>query len=49
MTPAEILQYPEPKPPSAQPARDVIRHLALLLLDPAPFTSETLQNKSSPI
>ena len=38
---AEILQSPDAQAAiSRYAARDVIRHLALLLLDPAPFTSE---------
>jgi hypothetical protein len=38
---AEILQSPDAHAAlSRHAARDVIRHLALLLLDPAPFTSE---------
>src|SRR5882672_11791818 len=38
---AEILQSPEAQAAvSRNAARDVIRHLALLLLDPAPFNSE---------
>jgi len=38
---AEILQSPDAHAAlSRNAARDVIRHLALLLLDPAPFTSE---------
>ena len=37
----EILQSPDAQAAiSRNAARDVIRHLALLLLDPAPFTSE---------
>jgi hypothetical protein len=38
---AEILQSPDAQAAiSRYAARDVIRHLALLLLDPSPFTSE---------
>jgi hypothetical protein len=38
---AEILQSPDAQAAvSRYAARDVIRHLALLLLEPAPFTSE---------
>lgn len=38
---AEILQSPDAQAAvSRNAARDVIRHLALLLLDPAPFNSE---------
>jgi glutamyl/glutaminyl-tRNA synthetase len=38
---AEILQSPDTHAAlSRYAARDVIRHLALMLLDPAPFTSE---------
>jgi hypothetical protein len=38
---AEILQSPDAQAAiSRHAARDVIRHLALLLLDPSPFTSE---------
>jgi len=38
---AEILQSPDAQAAiSRYAAREVIRHLALLLLDPAPFTSE---------
>jgi hypothetical protein len=38
---AEILQSPEAQAGISRfAAREVIRHLALLLLDPAPFTSE---------
>ena len=38
---AEILQSPDAHAAlSRYAARDVVRHLALLLLDPAPFTSE---------